>query len=144
VRVTELHVSAIAAMVGVQQTTILNDLHEIHDLPGEGNRTIFVGIDRQVDGLVLSSKCKERGTETTNHARTRAVQRVISDGRGVAIGREGVAKPSIRRETITRSPAIAELIRESDEKTGVDRGDRVVIERALEDRVRERRNGGGE
>jgi hypothetical protein len=58
VRVTELHVSAIAAMVGTQQATILNHLHEIHDLPREGNRNgfVFVRIDSQVDGLVLSSK----------------------------------------------------------------------------------------
>jgi hypothetical protein len=86
VRVTELHVSAIAAMVGIQQATILNDLHEIHDLPEEGNRTFFVGIDRQVDGLVLSSKGKGRGTEAANHARTGAVQGVVSDGRGVTVG----------------------------------------------------------
>jgi hypothetical protein len=138
VRVTELHVSAIATMVGIQQTTILNDLHEIHDLPREGNSTVFVGIDRQVDGLVLSSKCKGRGTEATNHARTGAVQGVISDGRGVTVGgRKRVSEPSILRGTIARGPAIAILIRESDQEAGVGGGDGVVTGRAVEAREME-------
>jgi hypothetical protein len=116
-------------MVGIQQATILNDLHEIQDLPGEGNRTVFVGIDRQVDGLVLF---KGGGTEAANHARTRTVQRVVGDSRGVTVREEGITKPSILRGTVARGPAITKLVRESHQETCVGRGDRVVIGRAAE------------
>jgi hypothetical protein len=92
-------------------------------------------LDRQVDGLVLSSKGKGRGTKAANHAGTGAVQGVISDCRGITVGgRKRVSEPSILRGTITRGPAIAILIRESDQEAGVVGGDGVIIGRAVEAR----------
>jgi hypothetical protein len=60
---------------------------------------------------------------------------VASDGRGVTVGgSEGVTEPSILRGTIASGPAIAILIRESDQEAGVVGGDGVVIGRAVDAR----------
>lgn len=114
-RVTELHVSAISAMIGIQETTILNHLRQIHDFPGEG-RTVLIRIDRKIDDLVHS---KGRRGETANHTRTGAVQGVVGNGGRVIVIGEVVSKPSILRGTISRGPTIAILIIESDKQASI-------------------------